>query len=66
MRKTIIAIAFAATALVAAACGNNGSSSGTGATAAPLESAPIVSPSAGSGGASPSDLLSPSASPASS
>jgi len=61
MRKTMIAIALGLTALVAAACGNSGSSAGTGASAAPLESTPVlVSPSA-------SDMLaSPSESPASS
>jgi ABC-type glycerol-3-phosphate transport system substrate-binding protein len=61
VRKTLIAIALGASALVAAACGPGASSPSTGAggaTTAPLESAsPMVS-------ATP--LASPSESPASS
>jgi hypothetical protein len=60
MRKTLIAIALGATALFAA-CGGGSSSPSVGASAAPLESAPVVSPAA-----SPSDMASPSGSPASS
>ena len=61
MRKTLIAIALGATALIAAACGGSGTSSTPGVSAAPLESTPVESI-----GASPSMEVLPSESPASS
>lgn len=63
MRKTLIAIALGLTALAAAACG--GSSTGTTApleSVAPMESTDTSSPAL----ESPSDMVLPSDSPASS
>jgi hypothetical protein len=61
MRKTLIAIAIGASALLAACGGGSSSPAVEGASQAPLESAPVVSPMA-----SPSEMVSPSGSPASS
>ena len=61
MRKTLIAIALGASALVDACGGGSSSPAVDGASAAPLESSPVMSPAA-----SPSDMVTPSGSPASS
>ena len=65
MRKTLIAIAIGLTALATAACGGSGSGSGSDVSQEPLESVDTLE-SMDPALESPSDMMLPSESPASS